>query len=44
MSGVITSIEGLNAISQANGTYGFASYANFYNTGNVKGLQLIKKN
>lgn len=42
MSGVITSIEGLNAISQATGTYGFASYADFYNVGNVKGLQLIK--
>lgn len=42
MSGVIKSIEALNAVSQATGTYDFTSYSNFYKTGNVKGLRLIK--
>ena len=42
MSGVITTLEGLNAVSQATGTYDFISYSNFYKTGNVKGLRLIK--
>ena len=42
MSGVITTLEGLSAISQATGTYDFVSYSNFYETGTANGLRLIK--
>ncbi len=42
MGKVINTLEALNAISQATGTYDFTSYSNFFKTGNVKGLTLIK--